>query len=59
MKAILLHLYGPIAIQSYGLFIALGVGLSLYFLSKDSKLNSKEEEVFIYIFNKNRLLELL
>lgn len=39
MKAILLHLYGPIAIQSYGLFIALGVGLSLYFLSKDPKLN--------------------
>jgi phosphatidylglycerol:prolipoprotein diacylglycerol transferase len=40
MKAILLHLYGPLAIQSYGLFIALGVGISLYFLSKDSKLNS-------------------
>lgn len=38
MKAIILHLFGPIAIQSYGLFIALGVGLSLYFLSKDSKL---------------------
>ena len=40
MKAVLLHLYGPFAIQSYGFCIAVGVVLSFYFLSKDKKLAS-------------------
>ena len=40
MKAVLLHIYGPFAIQSYGFFIALGVLLCFYLLSKDLKLKS-------------------
>jgi phosphatidylglycerol:prolipoprotein diacylglycerol transferase len=38
MKAVLLNIYGPVAVQSYGLCIAIGVVLSFYFLSKDKKL---------------------
>jgi phosphatidylglycerol:prolipoprotein diacylglycerol transferase len=40
MRAILFHVYGPFAIQSYGLCIALGVALSFYFLLKDEKMNA-------------------
>jgi phosphatidylglycerol---prolipoprotein diacylglyceryl transferase len=40
MRAVLLQVYGPFAIQGYGFFIALGVALCFYLLSNDSKLKA-------------------
>lgn len=38
MKPVLLHLYGPFAIQSYGLMIVIGLIITLYLLTQDKPL---------------------
>lgn len=51
MKPILFHLYGPFAIHSYGLMIAIGLIITLFFLHKDKKLQSiLSEEQFTNLF---------
>lgn len=38
MSPVLLHIYGPFAIHSFGLMIAVGLIITLFFLEKDAKL---------------------
>jgi len=38
MSPVLLHIYGPFAIHSFGLMIAIGLIITLFFLEKDTKL---------------------
>lgn len=40
MPPILFHIYGPIAIHSFGVMICLGLIIALYFMHKDTKLSA-------------------
>jgi phosphatidylglycerol---prolipoprotein diacylglyceryl transferase len=41
MPPILFHLYGPLAIQTYGFFIVVGIIVGLFFIKRDKPLMSK------------------